>query len=439
MAITRRTEKILWGKAGATCSFPNCRRELIEHETELDDQCVLGQVAHIVARSRDGPRGEFPPPGEHLDSYENLILLCEEHHEIIDAQPNTYTVAKLVQMKKDHEYWVREQLSVEKRFQHTYGPPKEFIKEQVYSTLLPVKRIPLYVYQAPCSLNPTEIKQEIITPKDPRIMLPFILRGGNLITFYNLKQENNPFNTIINPKDVERQHSPVWWEDPDLYRWYVTLLNNSLNKLTGRRRLNLDKEHSRYYFEPAPHGNNRYITYRSLSRRRTTRRVAWQPKFRHSGDLKNYWEHLAVSLRFHLVSRTGWCLSVRPERRFTRDGYTPLTPKGIGRRSTSRKSHMYNIDVLKEVNFWRDYLSYGSPRILFRFGQQSIIVENEMMNTEISWPGVPEDSKPLKKMYYDDSLFTYAEYQEVLRSEMEGIEEWVEDDTIVDGEAYEPA
>ena len=33
----------------------------------------------------------------------HLILLCEEHHHIVDAQPRFYTVARLLRFKRDHE------------------------------------------------------------------------------------------------------------------------------------------------------------------------------------------------------------------------------------------------------------------------------------------------------------------------------------------------
>ncbi|MBM3301595.1 MAG: HNH endonuclease, partial [Deltaproteobacteria bacterium] len=378
MAASSRTEKILWGKAGATCSFPSCRRKLVADATGLDGAVVLGEIAHIVAQSQDGPRGEYPPPGGDIDSYENLLLLCEEHHELIDGQPRTYSVAKLLQMKEDHERWVIERLSKDERFEQAHKPA-QLVTETVYSTLLPVSQMPRYVYMAPCGLSENEVGARIVYPRNREIMLPFIVRGGNLVAFRDLSEEHGPFYQAIDVRAAKRHDAQDWWEDPDLYRWYVTLLNRALNKLTGRKGLNLDREHSRYYFEPAEGGQPRLVPYRSLSGSKTSRQVVWRPKLRHSGELKNYWEHLAVGSRFHRVTQTGWCLSIRPERRFTRDGYVPLTPKGIGRRSTSRKSRMYNINVLKEVNFWRDYLSDGSPRIIFKFGSQNLVVQTEMM------------------------------------------------------------
>ena len=199
----------------------------------------------------------------------------------------------------------------------------------------------------------------------------------------------------------------------------MALLNRSLNKLTGRLGLNLDKDHGRYYFQ-TDDDQPRTIEYKSMGGRHQTRLVAWQPTFRATGEAKQYWEHLAVGLRFHRTSERSWCLSIRPERRFTSDGTEPLTPKGIGRRSTSRKSHMYNIDVLGEVHFWRHYLSRGSSRIIMRFGKQILIVRTNLLTTDVSYPQIPTDTNKHMKVMYDDDLLSLADYNEAVEFEDDG-------------------
>lgn len=98
--------KILWGRAANRCSFPDCKIEL----TPAGGKNTLGEIAHIVAKSPEGPRGESDLPTESRDSYENRILLCPTHHKTIDNDPETYTVEKLHQMKQKHEEWVSERL-----------------------------------------------------------------------------------------------------------------------------------------------------------------------------------------------------------------------------------------------------------------------------------------------------------------------------------------
>lgn len=114
MAISLKTHKLLWGRSGSKCAMPDCRHDLIADETETDDESVIGDEAHIVAKSPDGPRGESTLTAEQRDQYDNLILLCRTHHKIIDEQPNFYTVDKLKEIKRQHEEWVKSSLHLDK-------------------------------------------------------------------------------------------------------------------------------------------------------------------------------------------------------------------------------------------------------------------------------------------------------------------------------------
>ena len=109
MAISEKTLKILWSRAGGRCSFPLCNTPLIQEGTENDAPAIIGETAHIVARTLDGPRGKEPFRGTDRDSFENLLLLCPVHHTIIDQQPQTYTVEVLTQMKNQHEQSIQAQ------------------------------------------------------------------------------------------------------------------------------------------------------------------------------------------------------------------------------------------------------------------------------------------------------------------------------------------
>jgi hypothetical protein len=112
----------------------------------LDDSVVLSEVAHIVARSLVGPRGHHPVSLSERDGFANLILLCEEHHHIVDAQPHFYTVARLLQFKRDHEDRIGTALD------RSLGQPTipvAQVRETLHSTLLPVERMPPYVYDMP--------------------------------------------------------------------------------------------------------------------------------------------------------------------------------------------------------------------------------------------------------------------------------------------------
>jgi len=103
MAISERTRKIVWVEAGGRCAI--CQRQVLTPATETDDPSIFGEEAHIVARSPGGPRAGGLAE-EKIDCYENLILLCSEHHKQIDDQPNSFTVERLHQIKQAHSEWV---------------------------------------------------------------------------------------------------------------------------------------------------------------------------------------------------------------------------------------------------------------------------------------------------------------------------------------------
>lgn len=111
MSISMKTRKTLWGRSGGMCAI--CRELLFEDEGEADDPSVLGEECHIVAREKDGPRGDSPLTEAQRDQFANLILLCLNHHKIIDDQPEKYTVVELHRIKNEHLLWVKQTLGLD--------------------------------------------------------------------------------------------------------------------------------------------------------------------------------------------------------------------------------------------------------------------------------------------------------------------------------------
>jgi hypothetical protein len=352
-----------------------------------------------------------------------------EHHTLIDQQVATFPPSKLVQFRVDHEEWVKKQLSVTEQFTGL-AVADQLVSEKAYCTLLPVVETPHFVYSAPCELSEAEAKALITHPSDERVVTPFIIRSKKLLAFADLTDVSSPFAKAIDPYSAESHNAPSWWDDPAKARWYVELLNRTLNKITGRRGLRLDKEHHRFYFEPEVSGVDREASYRTISGRRSKRSVAWNPRFRHNDEARRFWVHLAVGLRFHRLGDRTWVLAIRPERRFTVDGYEPLPPKTVGRKSTKAKSRMYNLDVLEEVQFWRDYLSNEGPRIIARFGSQSLIVENTLLSVGVTWPQIPDDEANRLKIEYEEDLFTLADRDDATH-------DFEDDELGLDGDAVE--
>lgn len=103
--------KLLFAQSGGYCAFPACTARLVEPANAHDPAAVLGQICHMVASSDDGPRGSKDFPEDLRDKYDNLILLCNHHHTLIDKQPNTYTVEDLKEWKSNREEFVTVKLT----------------------------------------------------------------------------------------------------------------------------------------------------------------------------------------------------------------------------------------------------------------------------------------------------------------------------------------
>jgi hypothetical protein len=114
------------------------------------------------------------------------------------------------------------------------------------------------------------------------------------------------------------------------------------------------------------------------------------------------------------MDKRQWCLSIRPERHLTSDGMTPLPAKQVGRRVTSKKARMWNDVYLSEVNFWRDFLSEGSQKIVLNFGDQSAVIDTQLLAFDVDWPGIPGDNKPFTNLTYEKDLFSSLEYDDAL-------------------------
>lgn len=103
MPVSERTSKIVWGQCAARCCI--CRKDLI-FETNGTVSSLIGEVAHIVGETKSAARGASHLSVRERNEAENLLLLCREHHKIVDDDTATYPVDRLHQVKADHLSWI---------------------------------------------------------------------------------------------------------------------------------------------------------------------------------------------------------------------------------------------------------------------------------------------------------------------------------------------
>lgn len=129
---------ILFGRAAGKCSF--CKIDLFENDVRI------GEMAHIIAKSTIGPRGHLPL-SVGLNSYENLILVCRNHHGLIDGAPDKFPPEALLKKKADHEAWVQAALS------QNSARSIDVAGLQALMRYLPFTQFPSMVEQLPLTLD----------------------------------------------------------------------------------------------------------------------------------------------------------------------------------------------------------------------------------------------------------------------------------------------
>jgi hypothetical protein len=130
MAITQKNLKILWGNAASRCSFTNCQCRLCTDDAGASAPYTLGEMAHICGEKPGANRYDRLQTAEQRDGYDNLVLLCPNHHTLIDRPEDErrYSADELHRMKSEHEKFVSERLE-----------PQEFTdKRQVAERVYPL-------------------------------------------------------------------------------------------------------------------------------------------------------------------------------------------------------------------------------------------------------------------------------------------------------------
>ena len=111
MSIPSLDTKILWGKANARCAI--CRKKVVVKSAANNGRTdiLFGEMCHIVGEKAEGcARCKSSMPLDDRNYYHNLILLCENDHEVIDKDEATYTIERLHQIKADFELWIDSRL-----------------------------------------------------------------------------------------------------------------------------------------------------------------------------------------------------------------------------------------------------------------------------------------------------------------------------------------
>jgi hypothetical protein len=103
-SIPQKVQSALWARAGGRCQYRGCNEDLIGDLVSGREDGTFGFIAHIVADSADGPRGDPRRSPLLAKALENLMLMCARHHKLIDVDDVTaHLEPVLIGMKAEHE------------------------------------------------------------------------------------------------------------------------------------------------------------------------------------------------------------------------------------------------------------------------------------------------------------------------------------------------
>ena len=402
-SYTDKTLKILFSASGNRCAFPGCDRALIASEDDITVEMVLGEIAHIVGLAESTARWRADISDADRNSPENLVVLCRDHHKIVDNKSNERRYSEIVmrRMKSEHE---RAQSST-----RPAGSASLLVEEALTTSMLLVDSLPGSLYSARCSETNTsgvarQIQSGLLHRND---LVPFYMHDGQLWSFWDLSDGTGPLAAACDVSTAERFAADEAWSDPDLHRRYVALLNRSMTLHLEHRGLMRDNRHHRYYFAARSAGEERVVYCESLRGRSQSLRVVREER-RKTGERKGVWWHQAVRLKFEQIGPMSWFVTIRPEFHLTADGVSPLPERRVKGRVTRRKSTMYNEQYLNRVHFWRWFLTAGDPRVVLRAGQP-IVISAQPVEVQVRWPGVPEDDSQPVDVEFEETLLTLAE------------------------------
>ena len=96
----RHTTSRLFSDSAGYCQRPGCANRLfVDTGTK---NIHIAEIAHIIAASETGPRGDATVTQADKGSYENLILLCANCHTTIDKSPQDFPDNIIRDWKRKH-------------------------------------------------------------------------------------------------------------------------------------------------------------------------------------------------------------------------------------------------------------------------------------------------------------------------------------------------
>lgn len=326
----------------------------------------------------------------------------------------------------------------------------DVLSERLYCNLLPVERLPQYVYSAPISYQLRKPRKDALTlPSKEEIknairaaqqeggverpfMPTFRVIQDRIVSFHDLDSADGPLAAVVEDEDVEVVPTTELLRDEDERRVVISLLNMAIARHANRVGLVIDDTKQGRFFFPSKDGGPNVITW--ISKKNKAPRTVAKPCVKDGQVL--FWRHLAAYIRM-LFLPNRFYLRIVPTWVITADGFSPKGGPNVGRLIIKWTGPERNLQVLYHIRFWTTMLRTGPGPISVRAGDQRIEIATVPAFVQQSY-GVAHDQRDLMGLL-DREAPLIAEREDMIadlaaEEELTRLADVVDDEVLTDEE-----
>lgn len=311
------------------------------------------------------------------------------------------------------------------------------ISESLYCNLLPIERLPQYLYVA--SIDKTLIEsgidgtpvlpskaliKDVIRAKqeEAEVENPFVpafrLFENKIVTFHDVKSLESPLASVIDDTDIESIPTVDLLSDAEERKLVISLLNMSVDRHAHRIGLVIDETKRRRFYFPPKKGNINQVTW-IPNRKKATRKVA-KPCTDKQEQIK-FWIHLGAYLKIIFLANKLY-LQITPTWVLTSDGIQVKTGPKVGPIVNKWTGAERNLQVLYHVRFWATVLRAKSVGQTIQVSTGEQFMEMSVVPAFVKQAfGIAHDRKNLMEELDRAAWLLAEEEDELLQEDIEAI------------------
>jgi transcriptional regulator with XRE-family HTH domain len=304
----------------------------------------------------------------------------------------------------------------------------DVLTETLYCNLLPIERLPRYVYTAEIASDLIRVNAqgEAVAPSKSRIkqviraaqesegieqerrfMPAFRMYEERIVTFHDLEEPEGALAPVIDENTVEVVDMATFVRDEELRKLVVSLINMSIARHLGRAGLVIDEEKRGRFFFPDRDGEARTITW--TPRKNKALRTVAKPVVK--DDRVLFWRNLGAYVQVIFLANKFY-IQVLPTWVITNDGHTAATGPDIGRKVIRWTGPERNMQVLFHIRFWTSILRGGRVGpIAIRAGDQFLEVATSPAHIQLPF-GIDRDQRDLMRLLDEEAPVIAADEEE---------------------------